>query len=512
MEGQNWEQFGEDIKKSVQDAVESGDFSSLNQTVTDTVNGVMNGLGDAMRGFTGSRANGARRQAPLEFDYRTGTYRKDTEQSYHYKEAESSEKGNAGSGTGSYKAGSGSGTYNSGGRTADRYQYGGGADGEAFGRTRTQYRYNRPGRGASGGRGLVGGGAANQGKMLPALYARPTGLQVGGWILSGVGGMIALGCGSAGIICLLAMAFGGAPVGATAIAVGILGMCTGIFGAVAGVGASWRKSVKRFRSYVRALGGKEYGDVKMLARQMRKSPKYVIKDLRKMIARGWFREGHLDDEETCLMVSDNAYQQYTALLESKEESARERELEKMREEREIQKMAAQMREEEAENDESLPVEVREILKSGEEYLRKIHACNDAIPGQEISAKISRIEILVDRIFVRVKEQPDTVSDLHRMMQYYLPTTVKLLEAYEQLDKQPVQGENIRNSKREIEKTLDTLNVAFEKLLDSLFQDTAWDVSSDISVLQTMLAQEGLTEEAFKRKNAEKEEQGNSILK
>ena len=118
MEGQNWEQFGEDIKKSVQDAVESGDFSSLNQTVTDTVNGVMNGLGDAMRGFTGSRANGARRQAPLEFDYRTGTYRKDTEQSYHYKEAESSEKGNAGSGTGSYKAGSGSGTYNSGGRTA----------------------------------------------------------------------------------------------------------------------------------------------------------------------------------------------------------------------------------------------------------------------------------------------------------------------------------------------------------------------------------------------------------
>ena len=83
-----------------------------------------------------------------------------------------------------------------------------------------------------------------------------------------------------------------------------------------------------------------------------------------------------------------------------------------------------------------------------------------------------------------------------MMQYYLPTTVKLLEAYEQLDKQPVQGENIRNSKREIEKTLDTLNVAFEKLLDSLFQDTAWDVSSDISVLQTRLAQEGLTEGDF----------------
>ena len=55
------------------------------------------------------------------------------------------------------------------------------------------------------------------------------------------------------------------------------------------------------------------------------------------------------------------------------------------------------------------------------------------------------------------------------------------------------------TKQEIEKTLDTLNVAFEKLLDSLFQDTAWDVSSDVSVLHTMLAQEGLTEEDFKQK-------------
>ena len=75
--------------------------------------------------------------------------------------------------------------------------------------------------------------------------------------------------------------------------------------------------------------------------------------------------------------------------------------------------------------------------------------------------------------------------------------MKLLDAYEELDRQPVQGENIRNGKLEIEKTLDTLNLAFEKLLDSLFEDTAWDVATDISVLQTMLAQEGLTEQKLK---------------
>ena len=74
----------------------------------------------------------------------------------------------------------------------------------------------------------------------------------------------------------------------------------------------------------------------------------------------------------------------------------------------------------------------------------------------------------------------------------------LTEAYEELDAQPVQGANIISSKSEIEKTLDTLNAAFEKLLDSLFQDTAWNVSADISVLNTMLAQEGLTKEDFKK--------------
>ena len=85
------------------------------------------------------------------------------------------------------------------------------------------------------------------------------------------------------------------------------------------------------------------------------------------------------------------------------------------------------------------------------------------------------------------------------MDYFLPTTVKLLEAYAEMDAQPAGGENIQTAKKEIEATLDTLNIAFEKLLDSLFQETAWDVASDISVLNTMLAQEGLKEDGLKRK-------------
>lgn len=86
-----------------------------------------------------------------------------------------------------------------------------------------------------------------------------------------------------------------------------------------------------------------------------------------------------------------------------------------------------------------------------------------------------------------------------MMSYYLPTTKKLLDAYCELDEQPVPGENIETTKQEIAATLDTLNNAFAKLLDDLFEEKAWDISSDISVLNTMLAQEGLTEGAFDKK-------------
>ena len=108
-----------------------------------------------------------------------------------------------------------------------------------------------------------------------------------------------------------------------------------------------------------------------------------------------------------------------------------------------------------------------------------------------------LELLTDRIFDRIEQNPGSVSDIRKLMEYYLPTAIKLLEAYEELDAQPVAGENILSSKAEIEATLDTLNVAFEKILDSLFQDTAWDVSSDISVLNTVLAQEGLKEKGGK---------------
>ena len=145
-------------------------------------------------------------------------------------------------------------------------------------------------------------------------------------------------------------------------------------------------------------------------------------------------------------------------------------------------------------DAELPANARAIIKEGREYIQAIHNLNDEIPGVEMSEKLYRLESTMDRIVEQVRQQPESASELRKLMSYYLPTTVKLLSAYKELDKQTVDGDNIRNTKKEIEDALDTINDAFEKLLDSMFQDMAWDVSSDISVMQTMLAQDGLTEQ------------------
>lgn len=239
----------------------------------------------------------------------------------------------------------------------------------------------------------------------------------------------------------------------------------------------------RFNAYRRLLGNRTTCALEKLARVVGKSAEFVRKDLGRMFGKGLFLEGHLDHEKTMLITSDETYREF--------EQAR-RQLEAVRKQQAAEAASAP------------DPRVKEVLDKGNAFIRDLIRCNDAIPGEEVSAKISHMELIVRRIFDRVREHPEAVPDLKKMMDYYLPMTVKLLNAYADMDAQPVQGGTIESSKREIEGTLDTLNRAFEKLLDELFQDTALDVSTDITVLQTMLAQEGLTDDALTnmRKNSQ----------
>lgn len=273
-------------------------------------------------------------------------------------------------------------------------------------------------------------------------------------------------------------------IGAAAVS-GIFGIFAVILSGVGfGIGIFQTRKlarIKRFQTYLGVIGGKEYCNISDMIQKSGFPEKKVCKDLEYMIRKKWFRQGYFDKQKTCLMVTDRMYEQYCQLekqkaLEQKEEALRK------------QSVSAK----------TLAPEIQKVIDRGDEYVRKIRACNDAIPGVEISEKIYHMEMLVEKIFDRVEKEPGCVSDIKKLMDYYLPTTVKLLDAYAEMDAQPVGGENIQEAKKEIEDTLDTLNTAFEKLLDSLFQETAWDVSSDISVLHTMLAQEGLKEDGLKK--------------
>ena len=313
-------------------------------------------------------------------------------------------------------------------------------------------------------------------RML-TLYDRNTGGRMKGMILAISGGILASGMG----LGTLVLSIFGTVGHMSSLVLG--GTCFLAAGALAGVGlltGGIKKlgKLERFQKYIGTLGTHTYCNFEQLSAAVGKPVKFVKKDVKKMISDGWFRQGHIDAQETCLITSNETYQQYTQTAKALEEKKQEEERRQA----------------------DLSPEVQEVLDKGNEFLDKIHKSNDAIPGVEISAKISRMELIVEKIFERAQKHPEIIPDLKKMMNYYLPMTVKLLDAYEEMDRMPVQGENIKSSKKEIEDTLDTLNQAFEKLLDSVFQDTAWDVSSDISVLHTLLAQEGLTDDDFAKMN------------
>ena len=255
----------------------------------------------------------------------------------------------------------------------------------------------------------------------------------------------------------------------TGLAVGFLGM--GIAGTVV------RKRAIRFQEYVKQIGNRTYCTIEELSQKTGRGRAKVLRDLKKMIEKKMFLQGHLDQQETCVIVTNETYQQY---LDTQEQA-------KLREsqQKELDAQRAQ-----------LPEECQKILEEGRAYIQYIQKCNDEIPGADMSQKLDRLKVIITRIFEEVGKNPALASDLRKFMNYYLPTTKKLIDVYREMDKETIISENVTKTKREIEDTIDTINQAFENLLNSFFEEKALDVSSDISVLHTMLAQEGLTGRDF----------------
>lgn len=234
---------------------------------------------------------------------------------------------------------------------------------------------------------------------------------------------------------------------------------------------------KRYKRYVSVVKDKLYCSIQELAQRTGKSERFIVKDLRKMIHLGMFKQAHLDQKQTCLIASDAMYDQYMLTQKNYDEEQKKLEIEKLADERK-QKEKERLG------------EAAEVIEEGKSYVRLIRQCNDEIPGEEMSDKLDRLELLVTRIFDQVEKEPELAPELRKMLSFYLPTTKKLLEAYRDLDGQQLDLSNIEQTKREIETAVDNINEAFEKFLDELFREKAWDIQSDISALHTILKQDG----------------------
>ncbi len=135
-----------------------------------------------------------------------------------------------------------------------------------------------------------------------------------------------------------------------------------------------------------------------------------------------------------------------------------------------------------------PAENKEDFKK---IILEIRRLNDEIADEAVSERIYRIEEHTRNIFDYVSDHPESMPQIRSFMNYYLPTTLKLLESYSRIERVGVAGENMKKSKKDIEATLDLLVKAFEMQLDCLFSSESMDISSDISVLEAMISKDGL---------------------
>ena len=222
------------------------------------------------------------------------------------------------------------------------------------------------------------------------------------------------------------------------------------------VGLRQQKKAKRFRRYLGMIGTRKTISLSSIASGMGCSISQVQEDLEDMLEDGIFPAGYLDYGRGLLVLT----------------------LDGIPEEEPVQQKEAPVRETPAEKENAVLAEIR--------------AVNDDIDNPRLSAQIDRIGVITAKIFDYQKTHPEKSPQLHSFLSYYLPTTLKILRAYAQLEDQEVSGENISSAMKRIENMMEKVVEGFEKQLDQLFQGDVLDITTDVEVLERMMAKDGLS--------------------
>ena len=222
-----------------------------------------------------------------------------------------------------------------------------------------------------------------------------------------------------------------------------------------GAGLLKRRTVHRYRGYLAMIGSHKAVSVSALSSATGSAPAKVRDDLEDMLDDGFFPKGFLDYGSDRLVVDGNGLEEAPAPQAEPQPAPK------------------------AEEEDAILAEIR--------------AVNDAVANEKVSAQIDQIGTITAKILDYQRSHPDSAPQLHSFLSYYLPTTLKILRAYGQLESQEVSGENITAAMARIEGMMDKVVEGFEKQLDLLFQGDAMDITTDVEVLERMLAKDGLSD-------------------
>ncbi|MEE8885595.1 MAG: 5-bromo-4-chloroindolyl phosphate hydrolysis family protein [Eubacteriales bacterium] len=249
--------------------------------------------------------------------------------------------------------------------------------------------------------------------------------------------------------------------------------------------------VEEYYHYGTMIGDREYFLIKDLAHMMLEQPGDTLQNLIDMKKYDMIPQASFDAQYTTVLLTNHARMLYQNALNSYR-------TEKANAETDKNNASAEENSHAAGSDADTYSDVQKILDDGDAYIRKIRAINNELPDTEpMSEKLCRLENVTSSIFAAVKRDPKKAKDLRRIMNYYLPTTEKLLDAYMDFWHSPSQSDQKKNTMAEIEQSVDTVCDGFERVLAKITEPDVMDISSDISVMKHMMEQDGMTEPDLK---------------
>ena len=234
-------------------------------------------------------------------------------------------------------------------------------------------------------------------------------------------------------------------------------------------GRKLAKARTDYRSVAMTLSNNARTTLDEVALALNRPKKQAIKALRYMIEQGFFHNAYIDEPQNMFVVGRDNIAEYR-------ESGR----------------VQQKRQEQLDIARTMPGSPEAIMIEGEQYLMQIRRANEIIPDPVVSEKLAQLETISANIFRRVSTNPARLPEIRRYMNYYLPTTVKLVEAYAEADGHALRGEHIDATKQQISDSLDLINGAFAKLLDQLYARDSMTIGSEITAMEQMLRGDGLT--------------------